>query len=188
MLYLIIVRPAPSVASSTHQPKVSTKNHNDHFPLSRVETLTDSFSCPLFPLPAGESVSVIKHTDPVPDPRAVNQDKKNMIFSVSNSTPFKSFHYYLHLSVYTYKANFILLRLFLLVFIFSSHHTFLYPFVYLRVASHLESNEIVFHVSACSCKTTYNSMCVHSNKCIWPRVHSSTKLLPWQLLQFPNFI
>jgi hypothetical protein len=32
----------------------------------------------------GESVSVIKHTDPVPDPRAVNQDKKNMLFSVSN--------------------------------------------------------------------------------------------------------
>lgn len=31
----------------------------------------------------GESVSVIKHTDPVPDPRAVNQDKKNILFSVS---------------------------------------------------------------------------------------------------------
>uniref|UniRef100_A0A3Q3JV38 Calcium-transporting ATPase n=1 Tax=Monopterus albus TaxID=43700 RepID=A0A3Q3JV38_MONAL len=31
----------------------------------------------------GESVSVIKHTDPVPDPRAVNQDKKNMLFSVT---------------------------------------------------------------------------------------------------------
>jgi Ca2+ transporting ATPase len=30
----------------------------------------------------GESVSVIKHTDPVPDPRAVNQDKKNILFSV----------------------------------------------------------------------------------------------------------
>ncbi|KAE8635220.1 hypothetical protein XENTR_v10002549 [Xenopus tropicalis] len=30
----------------------------------------------------GESVSVIKHTDPVPDPRAVNQDKKNMLFSM----------------------------------------------------------------------------------------------------------
>lgn len=33
--------------------------------------------------PSGESVSVIKHTDPVPDLRAVNQDKKNMLFSVS---------------------------------------------------------------------------------------------------------
>lgn len=32
---------------------------------------------------AGESVSVIKHTDAVPDLRAVNQDKKNMLFSVS---------------------------------------------------------------------------------------------------------
>ena len=29
----------------------------------------------------GESVSVIKHTDAIPDPRAVNQDKKNIIFS-----------------------------------------------------------------------------------------------------------
>jgi len=32
----------------------------------------------------GESVSVIKHTDPVPDPRAVNQDKKNIMFSGTN--------------------------------------------------------------------------------------------------------
>ncbi|XP_056390062.1 sarcoplasmic/endoplasmic reticulum calcium ATPase 1 [Hyla sarda] len=32
----------------------------------------------------GESVSVIKHTDPVPDARAVNQDKKNMLFSGTN--------------------------------------------------------------------------------------------------------
>jgi len=32
----------------------------------------------------GESVSVIKHSDPVPDPRAVNQDKKNIIFSGTN--------------------------------------------------------------------------------------------------------
>ena len=30
----------------------------------------------------GESVSIIKHTDPIPDPRAVNQDKTNIIFSV----------------------------------------------------------------------------------------------------------
>ncbi len=37
--------------------------------------------------PLGESVSIIKHTDPVPDPRAVNQDKKNMLFSVSISLP-----------------------------------------------------------------------------------------------------
>ncbi|KAJ1358402.1 hypothetical protein KIN20_016818 [Parelaphostrongylus tenuis] len=32
----------------------------------------------------GESVSVIKHTDAVPDPRAVNQDKKNCLFSGTN--------------------------------------------------------------------------------------------------------
>jgi Ca2+ transporting ATPase len=32
----------------------------------------------------GESVSVIKHTDAVPDPRAVNQDKKNIVFSGTN--------------------------------------------------------------------------------------------------------
>lgn len=32
----------------------------------------------------GESVSVIKHNEPVPDPRAVNQDKKNMLFSGTN--------------------------------------------------------------------------------------------------------
>lgn len=36
-----------------------------------------------FPL-SGESVSVIKHTEAVPDMRAVNQDKKNMLFSVSD--------------------------------------------------------------------------------------------------------
>ncbi|XP_069992062.1 calcium-transporting ATPase sarcoplasmic/endoplasmic reticulum type isoform X2 [Penaeus vannamei] len=32
----------------------------------------------------GESVSVIKHTDPIPDPKAVNQDKKNILFSGTN--------------------------------------------------------------------------------------------------------
>uniref|UniRef100_A0A673W8B6 Calcium-transporting ATPase n=1 Tax=Salmo trutta TaxID=8032 RepID=A0A673W8B6_SALTR len=32
----------------------------------------------------GDSVSVIKHTDAVPDMRAVNQDKKNMLFSGTN--------------------------------------------------------------------------------------------------------
>jgi hypothetical protein len=33
----------------------------------------------------GESVSVLKHTDAIPDPRAVNQDKKNVLFSVRES-------------------------------------------------------------------------------------------------------
>lgn len=32
----------------------------------------------------GESVSVLKHTDAIPDPRAVNQDKKNILFSGTN--------------------------------------------------------------------------------------------------------
>ena len=32
----------------------------------------------------GESVSVIKHTDVIPDVRAVNQDKKNILFSGTN--------------------------------------------------------------------------------------------------------
>jgi len=32
----------------------------------------------------GESVSVIKHTDAIPDSRATNQDKKNMLFSGTN--------------------------------------------------------------------------------------------------------
>ena len=31
----------------------------------------------------GESEGTIKHTDPIPDPDAVNQDKTNMLFSVS---------------------------------------------------------------------------------------------------------
>lgn len=35
-------------------------------------------------IPLGESVSVIKFTDAVPDVRAVNQDKKNMLFSGTN--------------------------------------------------------------------------------------------------------
>ena len=33
---------------------------------------------------AGESISVVKHADIIPDPKAVNQDKKNMLFSVSH--------------------------------------------------------------------------------------------------------
>ena len=45
----------------------------------------------------GESVSVIKHTEPVPDPRAVNQDKKNLVFSGTNVAAGKVFY----LSLYT---------------------------------------------------------------------------------------
>ena len=52
--------------------------------LARVNEGTRVLSVSLLYHPClGESVSVIKHTDPVPDPRAVNQDKKNMLFSVS---------------------------------------------------------------------------------------------------------
>lgn len=40
----------------------------------------------------GESVSVIKNLDSVPDPRAVNQDKKNCLFSV-RLTVIKHFHF-----------------------------------------------------------------------------------------------
>ena len=32
----------------------------------------------------GESVSVIKHNEAIPDPRALNQDKKNILFSGTN--------------------------------------------------------------------------------------------------------
>uniref|UniRef100_A0A4W5PAM4 Calcium-transporting ATPase n=1 Tax=Hucho hucho TaxID=62062 RepID=A0A4W5PAM4_9TELE len=40
----------------------------------------------------GDSVSVIKHTDAIPDMRAVNQDKKNMLFSVRNSPIYLSIY------------------------------------------------------------------------------------------------
>ena len=45
----------------------------------------NSFYCLFSPLcyPTGESVSVMKHCDAIPDPRALNQDKKNILFSVS---------------------------------------------------------------------------------------------------------
>ncbi|XP_068124608.1 sarcoplasmic/endoplasmic reticulum calcium ATPase 3 [Hyperolius riggenbachi] len=49
----------------------------------------------------GESVSVIKHTDPVPDPRAVNQDKKNMLFSGTNIAAGKAVGIVIATGVYT---------------------------------------------------------------------------------------
>ncbi|XP_053310917.1 sarcoplasmic/endoplasmic reticulum calcium ATPase 3 [Spea bombifrons] len=49
----------------------------------------------------GESVSVIKHTDPIPDPRAVNQDKKNMIFSGTNIAAGKAVGIVIATGVYT---------------------------------------------------------------------------------------
>ncbi|XP_072475038.1 sarcoplasmic/endoplasmic reticulum calcium ATPase 3 isoform X3 [Notamacropus eugenii] len=49
----------------------------------------------------GESMSVIKHTDPIPDPRAVNQDKKNMLFSGTNIASGKAVGVVVATGVYT---------------------------------------------------------------------------------------
>ncbi|NXN25939.1 AT2A3 ATPase, partial [Nycticryphes semicollaris] len=49
----------------------------------------------------GESVSVIKHADPIPDPRAVNQDKKNMLFSGTNIAAGKAVGVVIATGVYT---------------------------------------------------------------------------------------
>ncbi|XP_069082788.1 sarcoplasmic/endoplasmic reticulum calcium ATPase 3 isoform X1 [Pleurodeles waltl] len=49
----------------------------------------------------GESVSIIKHTDPIPDPRAVNQDKKNMLFSGTNIAAGKATGVVIATGVYT---------------------------------------------------------------------------------------
>ncbi|XP_071620948.1 sarcoplasmic/endoplasmic reticulum calcium ATPase 3 [Heliangelus exortis] len=49
----------------------------------------------------GESVSVIKHADPIPDPRAVNQDKKNMLFSGTNIAAGKALGVVIATGVYT---------------------------------------------------------------------------------------
>ncbi|NXM40908.1 AT2A3 ATPase, partial [Gymnorhina tibicen] len=49
----------------------------------------------------GESVSVIKHADPIPDPRAVNQDKKNMLFSGTNIAAGKAIGIVIATGVYT---------------------------------------------------------------------------------------
>ncbi|XP_051847506.1 sarcoplasmic/endoplasmic reticulum calcium ATPase 3 [Antechinus flavipes] len=49
----------------------------------------------------GESMSVLKHTDPVPDPRAVNQDKKNMLFSGTNIASGKAVGVVVATGIYT---------------------------------------------------------------------------------------
>uniref|UniRef100_A0A8C3GUM4 P-type Ca(2+) transporter n=1 Tax=Corvus moneduloides TaxID=1196302 RepID=A0A8C3GUM4_CORMO len=49
----------------------------------------------------GESVSVVKHADPIPDPRAVNQDKKNMLFSGTNIAAGKAIGIVIATGVYT---------------------------------------------------------------------------------------
>lgn len=87
--YLIIVGPAQSAAKPFLHISAQSVNQPSQVPLHALlcrNSASASHSLIFcFPLPAGESVSVIKHTDPVPDPRAVNQDKKNMLFSVSHS-------------------------------------------------------------------------------------------------------
>lgn len=47
---------------------------------------------------------MIKHTEPVPDPRAVNQDKKNMLFSVSfhPQTPPATVGFYSYLNTHKF--------------------------------------------------------------------------------------
>lgn len=67
----------------------------------------------------GESVSVIKHTDPVPDPRAVNQDKKNMLFSVSTSF-LLHVHACMFVFVDVFRCSFVTISLnYLLIFSYS---------------------------------------------------------------------
>ena len=60
---------------------------SSHFQSASCVFFSPDFICRSFSVlsPSGESVSVIKHTEPVPDPRAVTQDKKNMLFSVRAS-------------------------------------------------------------------------------------------------------
>ena len=58
----------------------------------------------------GESISVVKHTEPIPDPKAVNQDKINMLFSVNcvfylSVLSLTSFQYGLQLTLQTSVFN-----------------------------------------------------------------------------------
>lgn len=76
-------------------------------------------------------MSVIKHTDPVPDPRAVNQDKKNMLFSVSGSQD--------HLRLLG-----VILQLKKYPHPFSSSECLTIPIKAERFCCHLPSHEIIF--------------------------------------------
>ena len=51
--------------------------HQQYVKVNLVHVVLHVYTC------AGESEGTIKHTDPIPDPNAVNQDKTNMLFSVS---------------------------------------------------------------------------------------------------------
>ncbi|XP_022258376.1 calcium-transporting ATPase sarcoplasmic/endoplasmic reticulum type-like [Limulus polyphemus] len=62
------------------QVRLTSVQHLSALELEEMTSIDSrTFSCLL-----GESVSVIKHTDAIPDVRAVNQDKKNIIFSGTN--------------------------------------------------------------------------------------------------------
>ena len=63
---------------------VSVIKHTDVIPDIHIDC--NAIVMPFHPqsILTGESVSVIKHTDVVPDIRAVNQDKKNCLFSGTN--------------------------------------------------------------------------------------------------------
>lgn len=71
----------PPCALTSPSLLVSAKKKPLNWPIAIFLYPVLNYSCSFSS--SGESVSVIKHTEPVPDPRAVNQDKKNMLFSVS---------------------------------------------------------------------------------------------------------
>lgn len=105
-----------------------------------------SSSCDVFPVIkwrsiSGESVSVIKHTDPIPDPRAVNQDKKNMLFSVRVfSSIFMLQHGFYVLIVYC-GVMFCCLLLFMLL----SVRAFLNPTLRFSIDNFLPTRLFIFH-------------------------------------------
>lgn len=81
-----------SIKSTTlrvDQSILTGRRHNRHTHETKMTPLPFMTAASQKNCRAGESVSVIKHTDAVPDLRAVNQDKKNMLFSVSLSLSFQ---------------------------------------------------------------------------------------------------
>ena len=75
----------PRITTSLSHPPPSPLLLSVPPPPSRSPPSPLLFSPPswLSSLGTGESVSVLTHTDPLPDTAAVNQDKTNMLFSVS---------------------------------------------------------------------------------------------------------